>query len=240
MVRSVAEAEGVTCFELDEAVVAFGGGVGDAGGQVGLGTKNLVRVTIDTDGKKGSRTASVTATDGHPFWVPELNEWIKATTLKPGQWLRTSAGTHVQITALSRWTQQATVYNLTVADVHTYYVLAGETPVLVHNSGGCNVADGPRLQARLAADELAGADGHAFRKHVVEQGEFPGIRTRAQFSDMAEGVILNGERRVRSDGASAYWRNGVIVIRNPGSRDGGTVFAPQEGHRYFTRNFKSE
>ncbi|GHA77620.1 hypothetical protein GCM10010345_94030 [Streptomyces canarius] len=26
------------------------------------------------------------------------------------------------------------MYNLTVSDLHTYYVLAGETPVLVHNS----------------------------------------------------------------------------------------------------------
>jgi hypothetical protein len=88
-----------------------------------------------------------------------------------------------------------------------------------------------------AHSELAGVDGHAFQEACCR---FPGIRTRAQFSDMVEGVILNGERRVRSDGASGYWRNGVIVIRNPGSRDGGTVFAPQEGYRYFTKNFKSE
>jgi hypothetical protein len=30
----------------------------------------------------------------------------------------------------------ATVYNLSVANHHTYYVLAGNTPVLVHNCGG--------------------------------------------------------------------------------------------------------
>jgi hypothetical protein len=59
-----------------------------------------------------------------------------------------------------------------------------------------------------AQSELAGVDGHAFQEACCRQGEFPGIRTRAQFSDMIEGVILNGERRVRSDGASAYWRNG--------------------------------
>jgi hypothetical protein len=29
-----------------------------------------------------------------------------------------------------------TAYNLTVDGIHTYYVLAGDTPVLVHNSGG--------------------------------------------------------------------------------------------------------
>ncbi|MER5301681.1 polymorphic toxin-type HINT domain-containing protein [Streptomyces lasiicapitis] len=105
----------------------------------GKGTKHLVKVTIDTDGNRGTKTASVTATDGHPFWVPELAEWIDATDLRSGQLLRTSAGSYVQITAVERWTQQASVHNLTVADLHTYYVVAGATPVLVHN---CNSGDG--------------------------------------------------------------------------------------------------
>ncbi len=39
---------------------------------------------------------------------------------------------------------------------------------------------------------------------------------------------------------SAYWRKGVIVIRNPKSRDGGTAFAPKEGYGYFTKNFREE
>jgi hypothetical protein len=102
----------------------------------GQGLKHLVKVTIDVDGKKGTKTASVTATDGHPFWVPALHAWIKATDLKAGQWLRTSAGSYVQITAIDRWTAQAvTVHNMTVSDVHTYYVVAGSVPVLVHNCG---------------------------------------------------------------------------------------------------------
>ncbi|MFJ8142615.1 RHS repeat-associated core domain-containing protein [Streptomyces sp. NPDC096013] len=101
---------------------------------LGKGVKHLVRVTIDTDGKKGTKTAEVTATAGHPFWVPELGEWIDATHLKASEWLRTSAGTLVQITAVKRWTAlDATVHNLTVSMLHTYYVLAGATPVLVHN-----------------------------------------------------------------------------------------------------------
>ncbi|SCL30352.1 intein C-terminal splicing region/RHS repeat-associated core domain-containing protein [Micromonospora nigra] len=100
----------------------------------GDGVKQLVKVSIDTDGDNGDATAEVTATDGHPFWVPELGEWIDATDLQPGQWLQTSAGTFVQITAIERWAvPRAVVHNLTVANTHTYYVLAGNTPVLVHN-----------------------------------------------------------------------------------------------------------
>ncbi|MCX4811802.1 polymorphic toxin-type HINT domain-containing protein [Streptomyces sp. NBC_01239] len=102
----------------------------------GTGLKRLVKVTIDIDGKKGAKTASVTATDGHPFWVPELHEWLRATDLVPGEWLSTSSGTRVQITAVKRWTLlTATVHNLTVGELHTYYVMAGTEAVLVHNAG---------------------------------------------------------------------------------------------------------
>lgn len=102
----------------------------------GDGVKHLVKVTIDTDGERGAETAEVTATDGHPFWVPELHEWVDATDLQSGQWLQTNAGTYVQVTAIERWTvARATVHNLTVANIHTYYVVSGESSVLVHNCG---------------------------------------------------------------------------------------------------------
>ncbi|GGY90679.1 hypothetical protein CP967_26860 [Streptomyces nitrosporeus] len=102
----------------------------------GNGLKHLVKVTIDTDGDKGDKTASVTATDGHPFWVEELGDWIDATDLKAGEWLRTSAKTYVQVSAVDRWTAAGeTVHNLTVSDLHTYYVVTEGISVLVHNMG---------------------------------------------------------------------------------------------------------
>ncbi|MFF0249975.1 DNRLRE domain-containing protein [Streptosporangium sandarakinum] len=100
----------------------------------GEGDKNLVQITVDTDGRKDDKSGLVIATDKHPFWVPALRKWVDATDLKPGMWLRTSAGTRVQVTAIKKWTTHQRVHNLTIADIHTYYVLAGKTPVLVHNS----------------------------------------------------------------------------------------------------------
>ncbi|MBM7861010.1 DNRLRE domain-containing protein [Lentzea nigeriaca] len=101
---------------------------------VGQGQKSLVDITIDTD-DDGKGDSTLTATDGHPFWVPELDEWVKAEDLRPGALLRTSAGTYVQVTAVAQRTATQRVHNLTVDELHTYYVLAGETPVLVHNCG---------------------------------------------------------------------------------------------------------
>ncbi|GAA2230309.1 polymorphic toxin-type HINT domain-containing protein [Streptomyces indiaensis] len=102
----------------------------------GQGHKSLVDVTVRTD--HGAST--VTATEGHPFWIDDLQAWATAGQLEPGVWLRTSAGTRVQVSAVRAWTAQGlTVHNLTVGDLHTFHVLAGGTPLLVHNANGCGV-----------------------------------------------------------------------------------------------------
>ncbi|WP_344825912.1 LamG-like jellyroll fold domain-containing protein [Actinocorallia longicatena] len=103
----------------------------------GTGDKKLVTLTIDIDGDRGQKTAKITATAGHPFWVPAQRTWVDAGELKSNDWLFTSSDDLVKIDAVRTWTQNTTVHNLSVATVHTYYVLAGPTPVLVHNSGPC-------------------------------------------------------------------------------------------------------
>ncbi|MEV0619175.1 polymorphic toxin-type HINT domain-containing protein [Nonomuraea sp. NPDC050404] len=129
--------------ELGEQVVATDPETGESAAKpvvkliLGEGDKALVEVTVDTDGDKGSATGRLTATDGHPFWVQSLRKWLKADQLRPGMSLRTSAGTYVQVAAIKKWTQHSRVHNFTVADLHTYHVLAASTPVLVHNTQGC-------------------------------------------------------------------------------------------------------
>uniref|UniRef100_UPI001180B8A7 hypothetical protein n=1 Tax=Streptomyces thermovulgaris TaxID=1934 RepID=UPI001180B8A7 len=68
--------------------------------------------------------------------------------------LKTSAGTHVQTTAVNRWTtQHATVHNLTVNNLHTYYVLAGDAPVLVHNTN-CGNRKHDKARGAAGVDEM--------------------------------------------------------------------------------------
>ncbi|MGW5779834.1 polymorphic toxin-type HINT domain-containing protein [Streptomyces sp. NPDC003863] len=97
----------------------------------GEGRKQLVKINAYA----GDRPVQITATAGHPFWLPETREWVEAGELKSGQWLRINAGGHVKVVEVKRWVSlNAKVYNLSVSNLHTYYVLAGEIPVLVHNS----------------------------------------------------------------------------------------------------------
>ncbi|GAA4119422.1 hypothetical protein GCM10022284_75170 [Streptomyces hundungensis] len=101
---------------------------------VGDGEKHLVEVTIDTDGPAGDATGVLAATAGHPFWADNQHQWLDAKDLKKGDKLRTPTGELRDVVNTRAWTEHHKVYNLTVDDLHTYYVLAGTTPVLVHNS----------------------------------------------------------------------------------------------------------
>lgn len=102
----------------------------------GEGTKILVELTYDIDGAAGDSTATVTATDGHPFWLPERGVWLKAIEIGVGEELLSSDGSRVAVLAVAAYAAPARVNNLTVAVDHTYFVVAEATPVLVHNCGG--------------------------------------------------------------------------------------------------------
>ncbi|WP_280725351.1 polymorphic toxin-type HINT domain-containing protein [Kitasatospora sp. MAA4] len=78
--------------------------------------------------------ASLTSTQHHPYWDITTHRWTNAADLHVGDQLLTTDGSTVTVQAARNYeTAEQTAYNLTVADLHTYYVLAGVTPVLVHN-----------------------------------------------------------------------------------------------------------
>jgi hypothetical protein len=117
----------------------------------GSGEKDLVDLTVDTDGDRGGRTATLTATDEHPFWAEGPGRWVDAEDLKPGTWLRTDAGERVRVMDVEpRTAQRQQVHNLTVGELHTFYVLAGDTQVLVHNSGPCTAKAGRPQEDAIA------------------------------------------------------------------------------------------
>ncbi|MGW0362174.1 RHS repeat-associated core domain-containing protein [Streptomyces sp. NPDC002990] len=174
-----------------------------AGEIIGHGDKKLVQVTIGIDGDRGTAEASGTATAGHPFWVEELGEWVDATDLDTGEWLKTGSGAYVQIAAVKRWmAPSTTVHNLTVGNLHTYYVLAEDTPVLVHNNN-CRTASqykdtteakarmrnvttdvGPmEFAANLEASGWTGIDRSPTTIEIVKDGSQYFLRAKAKSVD---------------------------------------------------------
>jgi RHS repeat-associated protein len=109
----------------------------------------------------------LTATHEHPFWSPSERQWVEAGDVAAGMTLLTDAGSTVIVTANRPFTKHARTYNLTVDDLHTYYVLAGQTPVLVHNSGGHTPGDGMVTVGRW----MSGAEHQAMMETgMVQRG----------------------------------------------------------------------
>jgi hypothetical protein len=84
----------------------------------------------------------VTTTEDHPFWSVTDNRFERADQLAPGETVLGADGRPVRVVGLApRTAHDAQAYNLTVAEIHTYYVGAGRASILVHNEGGWDVPD---------------------------------------------------------------------------------------------------
>ncbi|MEV8230781.1 Hint domain-containing protein [Streptomyces sp. NPDC079167] len=78
-------------------------------------------------------SALITATDAHPFWLTDEKRWARAGEISAGGTLRTDQGRDVPVLSVTRFVRMRTTHDLTVTGPHTYYVVAGDSPVLVHN-----------------------------------------------------------------------------------------------------------
>jgi RHS repeat-associated protein len=76
------------------------------------------------------------------------------------------------------------------------------------------------------------ANGHAFEKHA---GEF-GAETPEEFEQAIKDALENATKsRELSNGRTAYYdeETNTVVITDPSSPDGGTIFKPSGGEEYF-------
>ncbi|MFL4949989.1 LamG-like jellyroll fold domain-containing protein [Streptomyces sp. MMS24-I31] len=94
-----------------------------------------------------AQDARLTTTFHHPFYDETQSAFVEAKDLKPGDVLQTPTGT-TEVTDVRLYHANTTTYDLTIGTLHTYYVEAGATPVLVHNCG-----DDDELQG--VANEMA-------------------------------------------------------------------------------------
>ncbi|GAA0422179.1 hypothetical protein GCM10010160_57490 [Acrocarpospora corrugata] len=139
---------------------------------VGEGEKNLVRINVDTDGPSGDKVGIIIATDHHPFWVAGQAHWFNADQIRSGMWLQAAVGTLIEVTTVSKWTAiDQRVYNLAVANSHTYHVAVGGADVLVHNTSACirmasAIGNDPYL---VRAAREAGKSHQKSLDHLFEQ-----------------------------------------------------------------------
>ncbi|NOK61229.1 MAG: hypothetical protein GFH27_549307n211 [Chloroflexi bacterium AL-W] len=88
----------------------------------------------------------ITGSEEHPFYVLEKEDYIPMVELKPGMELKTDNGTQATVVELKPLPETMELYNLTVENVHNYYIFSSEDDpgVLVHNIGPCLTTAGGR------------------------------------------------------------------------------------------------
>ena len=79
-------------------------------------------------------TSTLTTTFHHPFYDITQSAFVDAQNLKPGDELQTPTD-HAIVATIHLYHANTVTYDLTIGNLHTYYVVAGSTPVLVHNCG---------------------------------------------------------------------------------------------------------
>ncbi len=133
--------------ELGDAVLVTDPETGETTARQVVGTivteddKHFVDLTVR--GESGEPSGLVSTTT-HPFWVESERAWIEAGELEPGMRLLTADGGLATVEAVSPFERRQRTHDLTVEDIHTYYVLADDEPLLVHNCGTGGGSGGSR------------------------------------------------------------------------------------------------
>ncbi|UUV28308.1 polymorphic toxin-type HINT domain-containing protein [Amycolatopsis roodepoortensis] len=83
--------------------------------------------------ESGGVSDTIVATDWHLVWVEEADDWVAIGDLVPGQHLHSPDGRSSVVTAVRHFTQVSPVHDLTIDEIHAFFV--GVVPSLVHNCG---------------------------------------------------------------------------------------------------------
>lgn len=117
--------------------------------------RDLTDVTV-LDGS--GRLSVLHTTSHHPFWDATRRAWIGAAGLSLGDRLGSLDGHEATVAGVTSFNAVEVTYDLTVEAAHTYYVVAGNTPVLVHNCNGLT-------DMWQVWDRVMGKDGHVMTNH---------------------------------------------------------------------------
>jgi len=134
----------------------------------GTGLKQLTAITLENN-------ETIIATNNHPIYSVNDNNWSDAKDLQVNDILLDINKNNLSIRNIQRYTKETTVYNLTVANDHTYFV--GNSGVLGHNMI-CPMTIKWKGFSRGKLKEH-------YDKHVIEQKEFGDI-TQTQYLKIAK------------------------------------------------------
>jgi hypothetical protein len=172
------------------------------------GEKRIARLTLDNG-------EEINATSGHPFYSLDGAgnwKWTDAGDLTEGSVLTKKDGTLVNLDSIELLTETKPVFNITVNNIHTYYV--GKGRILNHNSGVCNLPIGSVSKGKNFKDHfvrhkslLSSLTGKNYRK----------LKTHGQeFVDDIQKLVNNGTFKYAGKGTLKKGQDAMHIYRGEG------------------------
>lgn len=190
-------------------------------------------IADSTTGKPFAYDGLAVGSPQHPFWDVTTHSWTLAANLKSGDQLLSDDGSLVTVAGLTSWTGSQWMWDLTVDQVHDFFVVAGSASVLVHNCGG-SLDDlsqsGSELEPADAGGQLTRA-GRAYAKHsdiLPNVSGGPGAFNEAGQNALDE--ILTHPGTVQGTAQGGTFAGGSIFVHPSGI---GAVFDSGGVFRYF-------
>jgi Pretoxin HINT domain len=103
-----------------------------------LDTELADLTVVDADGD----VSVIHTTQHHPFWSVSDGKWTDVIDLKAGDRLRPTDGSQIVVVSIRAFTGAQWMWDLTIDEIHTFYVASGDESVLVHNQGGTPLPKG--------------------------------------------------------------------------------------------------
>jgi hypothetical protein len=164
--------------------------------------RDLTDLTVRTaDG----RTTTVRTTQKHPFWDQKAKQWVaagalvgavlfgaQATTADSAQAAQAAPAAPI-VDSVANYTGDRIMFDLTVDDIHTYYVVADDTPVLVHNCGGAVRGHPDTCECRMNTPHFA-VDSEGETTDLWDEGINGPIQDRRDhFKAKIDGITRQAE-----------------------------------------------
>jgi hypothetical protein len=154
---------------------------------------------------------TITTTFLHPFYDETRTAFVQAQSLHVGDVLQTPTGNAV-ITEVHLYHADTVTYDLTIDGLHTFYVVAGSTPVLVHNCDPTLPGHAATCGCDNGVGEITGVSPSAGDLVVLGKAEVGEPLAQAE-----GGMTFNGDRYSYFHGnAEPQWVSEVrSAIANP-------------------------
>lgn len=134
-------------------------------------TENMTVVDVHLLSEDGNEE-TITATDGHPFYVIGKG-WMNAANLEEDDIVLSLDNRQVKVVQVEEVEKQQTVYNFEVENKHNYFV--GKSKALVHNVGDCNKKKGPKPNNGVAKKHGNTNHNNAIDNRITELKQDTGV-----------------------------------------------------------------